>query len=293
MKRPASHAWNLPGSLVSIPARGRMLDGFWRHDAVPKGRLLILVHGMGGDFHHSILKKTLMDQAAQADCDLLSFNNRGSGDGVRTERFADCLADLDAAVAFGRRQGYRRFILAGHSTGSQKIAYYQSRRKNPAVEALIHLAPGDDYAILQRDMKSADLKRLASWCRRRVASGHGDDPVPARMNPPGMCAGFSASRFLSIADPKQTEAGLFQYAGPMRVFSRLMLPMLVLFGDREEFACLSMSAMEQKLRSVTLSTVFDFKVINGADHGFHGREQETARAVMAFLNGLPRKGGRR
>lgn len=292
MKGPASHSWSLPGSLVSFPARGRMLDGFWRHDDVPKGRLLILVHGMGGDFFHSILKKTLMAQAAQTGCDLLSFNNRGSGEGVRTERFADCLTDLDAAIAFGRRQGYGRFVLAGHSTGCQKIAYYQSRRKNPAVEALIHLAPGDDYAILQRDMKAADLKRLVAWCRRRTTAGHGDDPVPAHLNPPGMCGGFSASRFLSIADPKQIEAGLFQYDGPMRIFSRLTLPMLVLFGSREEFACQSMPAMEQKLRAATSSTGFDFKVIKGGDHGFHGHEKETARAVVDFLNGLPRTGRR-
>lgn len=293
MKRGGSKDWNLPGTLASFPARGRMLDGFWRHDAALRDRLLILAHGMGGDFYHSVLKKTLMARAAQAGCDLLSFNNRGSAEGVRTERFADCLADLDAAVAFGRRQGYRRFVLAGHSTGCQKIAYYQAKRKNPAVEALIHLAPGDDYGILQRDAKAADLKRLAAWCRRRIESGNGDDPVPPGLNPPGLCAGFSARRFLSIADPAQPEAQLFQYEGPMRLFSQLTLPMLVLFGSREEYACLPMAAMEAKLRAVTSSKVFEFKLVKGGDHGFHGREEAAAGFVVDFINGLGRNGRRR
>jgi pimeloyl-ACP methyl ester carboxylesterase len=290
MRRALTRFWRQPGSLVAFKAGGRMLDGFWSHDLKPRPVLLVLAHGMGGDFYHSALKKELMAKGPAAGCDVLSFNNRGSGDGVRSERFLGCLADLDAALAFGRREGYRRFILAGHSTGCQKIAFYQSRRQDPAVEALVHLAPGDDYAIVLRDMGARALARLAGWARDRIAAGRGEDPLPTGRGAPEMCAGFTARRFLSISEPRQTEAGLFQYDGPMRVFSRLTLPMLVLFGDREEFACLPPAVMGDRLREKTASRLFLFSIIPGADHGFHGKERETAAAVTAFIRSLPGKG---
>lgn len=291
MARPAPRDWRQPGALVAFTANGRRLDGFLSRGEKRRPVLLVLVHGMGGDFYHSGLKKELMARAPSAGCDVLSFNNRGSGDGVRAERFADCLADLDAALAFGRREGYRRFVLAGHSTGCQKIAYFQGRRQDPAIEALVHLAPGDDYAILRRDMGGRALARLAVWARGRVAAGHGEVPVPSGKGVPEMCAGFSARRLLSIADPRQSEAGLFCYDGPMRLFSRLTLPMHVLFGDREEFACLPPAEMGDILRRKTASTNFRFSLIPGADHGFHGKERETAGAVYAFVRSRSRKGG--
>jgi pimeloyl-ACP methyl ester carboxylesterase len=275
--------WEQPGSLVALPARGAMLDGFWRHEAVRRPRLLILVHGMGSDFYHSRFKKTLLERCPEAACDGLSFNNRGSREGVRSERFTDCLRDLDAALAFGRRQGYRRFVLAGHSTGCQKIAYHQFRRNDPAVEALVHLAPGDDYAITLRELGPARLRRLVEQLHARVKAGRGDEAVPSGGGLPEMCEGFTARRFLSIADPAQTEAGIFQYDGKLRVFSKLTLPQLVVFGTREEYACLPMSRMAARLREKTSSSRFAFVTIRGADHGFHRHEREAAGAVMKFL----------
>lgn len=293
MPSPSPLNWRLPGSLIAFPVRGRSLDGFWAHGAARRDALFVLVHGMGGNFYHSVLKKMLMARGMASGYDVLSFNNRGSGEGVRTERFADCLADLDAALAFGRRQGYRRFVLAGHSTGCQKIAYHQLRRADPAVEALVHLAPGDDHGILRRDLGEAGLARLTAWARSRIKAGHGEDPVPAGGGLPDYCAGFSIRRFLSIAYAAAPEARLFHYEGDLKMFSKLTLPMLVLFGTREEFACMPLAGMEARLRAATDSNRFAFKAVRGADHGFHGHERETADAVFAFLaKGRPDRGGR-
>jgi pimeloyl-ACP methyl ester carboxylesterase len=288
---PAPRTRLIPGDLVAFPAAGRLLDGFWRHGRERQPRLLVLVHGMGGNYYRSALKQELMERGPGAGCDVLSFNNRGSGEGVLTERFSGCLADLDGALAFGRRAGYRRFILAGHSTGCQKIAYYQSRRKDPAVEAFVHLAPGDDYAITAREMGERALARLVARLSKRAAACKGAEPVPRVKGLPEMCAGFSCERFLSIADPRRVEAGLFRYGGPLRVFSRLALPTLVLFGDREEFACLPLERMAAILRAKTAAACFRFRVIRGADHGFHGKEREAAAAVYAFIRSLSRAKG--
>jgi pimeloyl-ACP methyl ester carboxylesterase len=220
------------GDLVQLPAAGRRraLDGFWCHGVERKRALLIVMHGMHSNFYRSALKKEMMRRCGAEAFDLLLFNNQGAELGTEDERFADGLHDLDAALAFGAREGYRQFLLAGHSTGCQKVTIYQARRARPEVKALLLLAPCDDYAISRRDLGA----RYRYWVRRAqtlVNAGRGEERMPA------CCMHFAARRFLSVADPASPEAQLFDYGGPMKQYRRIETPLFVLFGTREEYAC--------------------------------------------------------
>lgn len=270
----------IAGRLVAFQARGlkRPLDGFWVTGARRARVLLLFVHGMGGNFYRSVSKKEMMRQAPRRGIDVLSFNNRGYEKDVAHERFADCLADLDAAIGFGREQGYRRFVLLGHSTGCQKIAYHQAVRRDPRVAALVLAAIGDDYAICRRDLGS----RYGYWVRRAralVQAGRGDTVLSGRG-----CLGFSARRFLSIADPRQAEARLFDFSGPMREFRRIACPTLAVLPANEEFACMPVPRMAQILCERSRARRFTTTIIPGADHGFHGREAETTRVILDWLD---------
>ena len=268
----------IPGSLVSIalPGRDRPLDGFWCRGARAKDALLVFVHGMHSNFYRSKLKKVLMTASARTGFDVLSFNNRGAEQSTATERFENCLPDIDAAIRFGRRHGYRRFFLAGHSTGCQKITYYQAVRRNPAVRALILLAIGDDYAITRRDLG----RRFAFWVRRArslVARGKGDTLLPPE------CQGFSARRFLSIADPAATEAKLFDFDGQLTHFRRIRCPVLAVFAGADEYETLPPKRAGEILRSRTRAARFESQVVPGADHSFHGDEQLVSRLIGGWL----------
>ncbi len=275
----------LPGALVHIPLpRGRRpLDGFLTpaarrraRNAGGDDRLLIFIHGMHSNFHHSYFKRELLRQAIGRGRAVLLFNNRGADAATATERFGDCLADIAAAIRFGRRAGYRRFILAGHSTGCQKAVYYQALRRDPGVRALVLLGPADDYAICRRDLGPKYARRLRQ-ARRLAAAGRGGAPMPAD------CQSFSARRFLSIADPRSPEAGVFNYAGPLRLFRRIREPLLVLFGAREEYACRPLAEMGLILKAKTRSVRLDYELTPGADHGFHGRERRAVARIFQWL----------
>lgn len=271
----------LSGELVTLPARGlkRPLDGFWVRGSKRTRTLLLFVHGMGGNFYRSVSKKEMMRQAPRRGIDVLSFNNRGYEKDVAWERFEDCLHDLDAAVAFGRARGYRRFILLGHSTGCQKVTYYQHRRRNPRVAALVLAAIGDDYAIARRDL-GRRYARIVAKARRLVKAGRGDTTLRERG-----CLGFSARRFLSVADPRQAEARLFNFEGPMREFRSITTPVLALLPQREEFACIPVPDMAARLLARTRATPFKAAIIPRADHSFHGVERETTRVILDWLEG--------
>ncbi len=266
------------GELVSFPAGRVRLDGFLRAGRSPCRALLVGIHGMHSDFQSSRLKKELFRIPESGIADVLIFNNRGSGAGVETERFPDARADLDAAIDFGRRRGYRRFFLAGHSTGCQKGLYHLDRTRRRDVRGLILLAPCDDYAISRRVLGRKHAARVRAALALEAA-GRGGERMPPD------CQRFTARRFLSVADRARTEAALFDYDGPMHAWRRLRTPVFVLFGTREEYACLPVREMVRRLAARTTGADFESVLIRGADHGFHGREREVCGEIARWMAG--------
>jgi pimeloyl-ACP methyl ester carboxylesterase len=267
------------GSLVAFPAaggrQGRMLDGFYRPAPEKNSPMLVFVHGMGSNFYRSALKKAFLEAAPALGLAVLSFNNRGAERGTEDEPFRSCLPDLDAAAEFARRQGHRKMVFIGHSTGCQKIVYWQAKRKHPAVAGLVLLGPADDYAVTRRDL-GARFEQKVAWAKKKVAAGKGAAQVA------GLYERFTAKRFLSLADVRATEANVFRYAGALTQFRRVQCPVLAVFGENEEFAAISPAEMLAILRRKTKSRDFDDWLVPGADHGFHGCEAELALSVCQW-----------
>lgn len=269
------------GALVTLPLRtksARPLDGFWLPGKKRNARLLIFVHGMGGNFYRSNFRKQLLLDAARAKFDVLMFNNRGAEKDVATEIFSDCLEDLDAALAFAKCKGYRHVTLMGTSTGCQKITYHQARRANPLVKALVLTAIGDDYAISRRDLGRTHAHWVAK-AKQLVARGKGETILPR-------CLGFAAHRFLSIADRINVEAQLFDFAGPMRHYQRVKIPVLVLLPEKEQYACMPVRDMATILQQKSRSQNFACIIVPHGDHSFKNAEPAASRAAYSWLNTL-------
>jgi pimeloyl-ACP methyl ester carboxylesterase len=271
---------SIPGTLVTLSLPGRKhpnLDGFWTRGRRKNRTLLIFVHGMGSNFYKSKFKKTWLRLGPKSGVDVFSFNNRGCEGGVADETFKDCIHDIDAALHFARAEGYKRIFLLGHSTGCQKITYYQNRRKPRDVKGIVLAAPGDDLAIAKRDLGN----RYAWWLKRArqlVADGKGTTRLPSD------CLNFTAHRFLSAVDPTKTEANLFRLDGPMKIFRQLKLPVLAVFPENEQYACIPVKDAASRLHAITKSKSFSSIIIPHADHSFHGHEESGVKACLKWLN---------
>lgn len=273
------------GALITLPVTRRLrLDGFLCRPPRPTRTLLVFVHGMGSNFYRSGLKKAFFDLALAGGPAVLSFNNRGAERDTADESFAGCLADLDAALRFGRSAGFRRFVLAGHSTGCQKIVFYQSRRRRADVAGLVLLAPADDFAICRRDL-GRRFDAVVARARALVTAGRGREPIA------GMHEVFSARRFLGIADRTRAEAAVFDYERPMRAFRSLRVPVLALFGSREEFAVMPGTQMLARLAALHPLGRVATRTVPGADHGFHRREAAVAATVRSWISTWKDEGG--
>ena len=147
------------GKLVSFKTKDKLvLDGFYIPKKSKKGA--IFIHGLTSRVRLTVLVDALINSVPKLDYHFLSFNNRGFGVinyfkpdkkkarqryiGGALERFEDCRLDLQAAVNFLKKQGCRRIILIGHSTGTQKSAYYLTKRPDRAVKGVVLLAPAND-----------------------------------------------------------------------------------------------------------------------------------------------------
>ena len=278
-RRKSDKDWAVDGFLVAFPVGGgrkpRMLDGFYRPAASHSAPLLVFVHGMGSNFYRSALKKAFLEAAPARGCAILAFNNRGAERGTEDEPFGACLHDLDGALAFARRRGHRQVVFIGHSTGCQKIVYWQARRPRPGVVGLVLLAPADDHAVLQRDLGRRFAQKTA-WARKQVTDGNGTALVT------GLYERFTAARFLSLADPRAPEAGIFRYAGALSRFRRVRCPLLAVFGTAEEFAAIPPAEMLAILRRRTRSRAYADWLVPDANHSFKGCEAEVARRVCRW-----------
>jgi pimeloyl-ACP methyl ester carboxylesterase len=285
----------VPASLVRIATR----DGVWLDGVVaePRGRrrtAVVWVHGLGSVFSSGQpLTRELSTRLNAAGIAFFKLNNRGhdvvAGRGRRLagaafERFGQSVEDIRAMVALARRWGYRRVVLAGHSTGANKVLYYAARTRDRRLGGIVLVGPVSDVA--------AEAKRLgARELRRRVA---GAERI-ARRDPDGLVPrdwGFwSARRYISLYRPGEVE-DVFPYYRPnarWTTFRSVRLPVAAILGSRDEFLDRpAREVIEAFRRNAVRARSFTGSVVPRARHGFQGHERELADLVVRWIGDLRR-----
>ena len=279
----------VPVSLVSVSTRdGVVLEGVAVH---PRGRrrtALVWVHGLGSTFSSGQpLIRVLSARLNAAGIGYLKLNTRGHGvvtragkrlAGAAFERFAESVPDLRAAVALAIRSGYRRVILAGHSTGANKALHYMARTRDRRVAGLILLGPVSDVAGERKRIGRRELARRVA-AAERLARRDPEALVPRAW-------GFrGAARFVSLYRPGEAE-DVFPYYRPdadWRALRRVRVPTAVIVGSRDEYldrrAAELVAAFE---RNATGARAFTGIIVPRAPHGFRGHEPALAREVVRW-----------
>src|SRR5437867_5511558 len=287
MRKPA----RLDVSLVRLRTRdGVWLDGVVAEPSRRRGAALIWVHGLGSVFSSGqALIQELSSRLNAAGLGYFKFNNRGHDvvagrgkhlAGAAFERFGQSVADIRAMIAFAAACGYGKVILAGHSTGANKVLHYAARVRDRRVAALILLGPVSDIAGEAKHVGAREL-------RRRVAAAE----RIARRDPqalvPRAWGYWSAQRYISLYRPGEVE-DVFPYYRPNARWTALRsvrLPIAAIVGSRDEF--LDRPAQEvihAFERNATRARSFTGAVVPGARHGFQGRERELANLLVRWVH---------
>jgi pimeloyl-ACP methyl ester carboxylesterase len=293
-------AAGVPVSLVSVRTRdGVFLDGVAAHPEGRRGTALIWVHGLGSTFSSGQpLIRALSARLNAAGIGYLKLNNRGHGTvarggerlaGAAFERFEDSVHDIRAMIALAIDSGYRRVILAGHSTGANKVLHYAARARAPRLRGLMLLGPISDVAGERKRIGRRALARRVATAER-IARRDPEALVPRAF-------GFwSAQRFISLYRPGAAE-DVFPYYRPdarWAALGRVRLPVAVIVGRRDEYldrrAAELIAAFE---RNATRARSFCGIVIPRARHGFRGQERVLAREIVRWARRVESADGAR
>ena len=285
----------VPVSLVSVRTRdGVLLAGVMAEPRRRRGPALVWVHGLGSAFASGQpLIRELSARLTAAGIGYLKLNTRGHDvvaragrrlAGAAFERFGASVEDLRAAISLARRAGYRRVILAGHSTGANKVLHYAARVRDRRVGGVILLGPVSDIAGETKRIGRRELRRRVATAER-TARRDPDALVPRAF-------GFwSARRYISLYRPGEAEDVFPYYRRDARwtALRRVRLPLAVFLGGRDEYLDRRPSEVVDAFeRNAIRARSFTGIVVPGADHGFTGHEAALARSIVRWAAAVDR-----
>lgn len=293
-----THYTRLSGQLISFEALDKLqLEGILCAPNKTK-TCVVHVHGMTDNFVGLSLVDNLMSASAQNNFSFFTFNNRGMGTitvfqrlkehliyrtiGTSFENFKDSVLDIHAALKMLRTCGYKNFILCGHSTGCQKIVYYQSIKQSKAVKGLILLAPADDLSYQKKLLGGRKFKEKLEIAKTLVEKGRGKDLMPPEIEP----SYFSAKRYYELYRPGSIEGNMFNYSGDLKTASKIKIPVLSLFGSKEEFAAMPPRKMLRILSQKFTHPYSRETLVKAADHCFCRYEEKVERIIAKWMKNL-------
>ena len=100
---------------------------------------------------------------------------------LHTHRPADALDEIDAWIGWLKTNGTTEITLLGHSQGGAQIALYAAERRDPAVGAVVLLAPAtfdaERVAAAYEQRFGAPLAPVLARAEELLRSGRGETPI--------------------------------------------------------------------------------------------------------------------
>lgn len=274
------------------------LDGLWFGGSRPKTGI-IFVHGLGSTVfaHHNFLTPL-----ASKNTVVLFFNNRGhdkvtsikkvigkSKKGYRWElagktheRFVDSADDIHGAVSLLRKNGAKKIYLVGHSTGSQKTAYYLAQGKNQKkIAGAALLSPLSDCASIKKFVSRRTFLRAQKFAAALVAQKKPHDLLPANVWPDIL----DAQRFLSLYIPNSKEE-IFSYGEPKkrpRTLQQIEIPLLIVLAEKDEYRDRDIEKIAEWFETNIATENASVITVANALHGFRKKENIIPNLIGEFI----------
>jgi pimeloyl-ACP methyl ester carboxylesterase len=280
--------------LVHVQTRdGIRLDGTWRKPLLAQAAQLgvdvvILHHGVGGNFYHPGMFDQYSDALLERGCAVLRVNNRGHDPisratigtevkrlGAAYERMAECTYDWEAWIDFARAAGYQRIGLWGHSLGATKSIYYMATQHDSRVTCVVAGSPPRfSYEAFVALANGAAFKQAAVQAQQYMDSGHPEALVDTAYPVPLL---VTAEVFLDKYGPEE------QY-DILRHIPHVQVPLLIMVGTVEAQTMMAFQGLPPRLEK--LAGELDhltFASIPGADHAYTHQRDYVWTVVQQWL----------
>jgi pimeloyl-ACP methyl ester carboxylesterase len=246
--------------------------------AEPSDLALVLVHGVAMNFYLPPLFVFGQELAARGFRSFV-INTRGhdwisrAGNlakfgGSAYETLKDCLPDLDGALDHLKRQGYRRFVLIGHSLGAIKSIIYQGTRQRSDVAGIVSCsAPRQFYS--ERAARQPGFRELIAKAEGLIAEGKGEELLTVGV---GATPGIFTARTHVNKYGRDDNNDCRPYA------KRLGCPLLALAGGEEP------KFFYQYAREIAAAAPHgSCTLVDGANHFYNRHTSEMVELIYQWL----------
>ncbi|MDD4988960.1 MAG: alpha/beta hydrolase [Candidatus Pacebacteria bacterium] len=302
----------MKSQLVSFQsADGLNLSGLLYEPKKRSKKVAIFLHGNGNAsvFNNPGLQNLIGETLAKKGIAYFPFDNRGAHYikslkkkvGGKLKRFTlgsgfelirDCVKDIDGAVAFLKRQGFKEFYLMGASTGAVKIPVYNFYKPKNIFSGFIFLGASDDTGIYYTEWGPKKFFSILKMAKTKIEKGEGEELVPKHF------AGTNIISWKSLFDTINPDGdyNIFPFneywndlhlAKKKKLFRELQsikTSSLFIYGAKDEFCYGKVPQIVETLKEKILhKKIFDFRIIQNSDHGYHGKEKELAKLLADWL----------
>ena len=280
--------------LVKVQTRdGVRLYGALSATAGPLAEtLVILLHGVGGNFYGSRMMAELVTAINDTKIDCLRVNTRGhdycytgmSRMGIRRlgagyERIEQCIQDIDAWMEWAASR-YGKVILLGHSLGALKAVYYQRYQCHHALKKVIAISPPRlSYKAFMEGERRAEFLQSIENSRTAMREGEPERLVDVSVPFP----------LLITAESYLDKYGEQEKYNLEPMIAGLSLPTDFIFGGHElKHSGVVFAGLDSSLRAIAVDAGLEeqitVRVIEEADHMYSQKVPHLAAAVLPLIH---------
>lgn len=274
------------------------LVGLLERPTNPTKRVVISVHGM----QSNCLKRRediLSKEISNAGVAYFAFNNRGAelmtytrkttgekilNGGSVYEDVLDGYYDIKGAINKMLELGYTDIYLQGHSLGCTKIVYTYNKLKNENnvknIKGIMLLSLVDIPDCQKYDLgdKYAEMMKYAE---NKEKEGKLNDLMPIESFDHPICVRSYLRYFKYNKDIDFARFWDKDYN--FKELNNIQIPLFLRWGNVHDLVVQNLDDLIKFLKSKIQNEKLDIGYIDGADHGYTGKEETLAKEIISFI----------
>ena len=265
-------------------------------------KIILAVHGMTSN----CFKKRddiIAKKANEEKIDYFCFNNRGSEivkyiskningkkekslAGTAYEDVLEGYEDIVGAILKLKELGYSKIYLQGHSLGSTKVVYTYNELKEEEETDILNNIKGIillsliDIPMAVKFYLGKNYETYLKLAEEKEQKGINDlMPKNAFIHP------ISVKTFLRyVRDNKDIDFVKYGSDNEMEILNKIDIPLFMRWGNDNEMIAQKAEELVTILNNIITNPSKDIDYIDGANHGYDGKEEILAEEIIKFVN---------
>lgn len=274
------------------------LVGLLERPTNPTKRVVISVHGM----QSNCLKRRediLSKEISNAGVAYFAFNNRGAelmtytrkttgekilNGGSVYEDVLDGYYDIKGVINKMLELGYTDIYLQGHSLGCTKIVYTYNKLKNENnvknIKGIMLLSLVDIPDCQKYDLGNK-YAEMMEYAENKEKEGNLNDLMPIESFDHPICVRSYLRYFKYNKDIDFARFWDKDYN--FKELNNIQIPLFLRWGNVHDLVVQNLDDLIEFLKSKIHNEKLDIGYIDGADHGYTGKEETLAKEIISFI----------